>query len=183
MFAQPALGSLLHVTHFHQWPFWNPYKCGAMPMLGNPESGIVTPFLLFYLILGLIPGMLLDEIYLHVAIMFAGGYVFGRELGLVPLAALVLAAMFAVEFLAIAPCCSWSPQLSFRRVHSVDPGAAARGRAGCGNDAEVYSDRDGQCARQKSYDQREYQVTRQYAIVVRAANPPVMPSAAISDTE
>jgi hypothetical protein len=81
------------LTHFHQLPFWNPYKCGGMPMLGNPESAIVTPFLLLYLIFGLIPGMLL-EIYLHVAIMFAGGYVLGRELGLVPLAALVLAAMF-----------------------------------------------------------------------------------------
>lgn len=81
------------LTHFHQLPFWNPYKCGGMPMLGNPESAIVTPFLLLYLIFGLIPGMLL-EIYLHVAIMFAGGYVLGRELRLVPLAALVLAAMF-----------------------------------------------------------------------------------------
>ena len=37
---------------------------------------------------------MLLEVYLHVAIMFAGGYVFGRELGLVPFAALVLAAMF-----------------------------------------------------------------------------------------
>ena len=37
---------------------------------------------------------MLLEIYLHVAIMFAGCYVFGRELGLVPRAALVLAAMF-----------------------------------------------------------------------------------------
>ena len=37
---------------------------------------------------------MLLEIYLHVAIMFAGGYIFGRELGLVPLAALVLAAFF-----------------------------------------------------------------------------------------
>ena len=37
---------------------------------------------------------MLLEIYLHVAIMFAGCYLFGRELGLVPLAALVLAAMF-----------------------------------------------------------------------------------------
>ncbi len=81
------------IAHFHQLPFWNPYKCGGMPMLGNPESGIITPFILLYLVFGLIPGMLL-EIYLHIAIMFAGGYVFGRELGLVPLAALVLAAMF-----------------------------------------------------------------------------------------
>ena len=93
MFAQLRWVPYYTLTHFHQLPFWNPYKCGGMPMLGNPESAIVTPFLLLYLLFGLIPGMLL-EIYLHVAIMFAGGYVFGRELGLVPRAALVLAAMF-----------------------------------------------------------------------------------------
>ena len=93
MFTQLRWVPYYTLTHFHQLPFWNPYKCGGMPMLGNPESAIVTPFLLLYLVFGLIPGMLL-EIYLHVAIMFAGGYVFGRELGLVPRAALVLAAMF-----------------------------------------------------------------------------------------
>jgi hypothetical protein len=93
MFTQLRWVPYYALTHFHQLPFWNPYKCGGMPMLGNPESAIVTPFLLLYLIFGLIPGMLL-EIYLHIAIMFAGGYVFGRELGLVPRAALVLAAMF-----------------------------------------------------------------------------------------
>ncbi len=93
MFAQLRWVPYYTLTHFHQLPFWNPYKCGGMPMLGNPESAIVTPFILIYLIFGLVPGMIL-EIYLHVAIMFAGGYLFGRELGLVPLAALVLAAMF-----------------------------------------------------------------------------------------
>jgi hypothetical protein len=93
MFTQLRWVPYYTLAHFHQLPFWNPYKCGGMPMLGNPESAIVTPFLLLYLLFGLIPGMLL-EIYLHVAIMFAGGYVFGRELGLVPRAALVLAAMF-----------------------------------------------------------------------------------------
>ena len=93
MFTQLRWVPYYTLTHFHQLPFWNPYKCGGMPMLGNPESAIVTPFLLLYLVFGLIPGMLL-EIYLHVAIMFAGCYVFGRELGLVPRAALVLAAMF-----------------------------------------------------------------------------------------
>ena len=93
MFAQLRWVPYYSLVHFHQLPYWNPYKCGGMPMLGNPESGIVTPFILLYLLFGLNPGMLL-EVYLHVAIMFAGGYVFGRELGLVPLAALVLAAMF-----------------------------------------------------------------------------------------
>jgi len=88
------------LTHFHQLPFWNPYKCGGMAMLGNPESAIVTPFIVLYLAFGLMPGMILD-IYLHLAIAFAGGYVFGRELGLRPLACVVLASVF--------PSSSWLP--------------------------------------------------------------------------
>src|ERR1700686_5187854 len=32
------------ITQFHQLPFWNPYKCGGMGMLGNPESMVVSPF-------------------------------------------------------------------------------------------------------------------------------------------
>jgi hypothetical protein len=88
------------LTHFHQWPYWNPYKCGGLPMLGNPESAIVTPFLLIYLVGGLLAGLYL-EIYLHIAIAFAGGYVLGRELGLRPIACVVLAGMF--------PSSSWLP--------------------------------------------------------------------------
>lgn len=88
------------LTHFHQWPFWNPYKCGGMSMIGNPESGIVTPFLLIYLVGGLLAGIFL-EIYLHIAIAFVGGYVLGRELGLRPVACIVLAGMF--------PSSSWLP--------------------------------------------------------------------------
>jgi len=88
------------LTHYHQWPFWNPYKCGGMSMLGNPESAIVTPFLIIYLVGGLLPGIFL-EIYLHIAIAFVGGYVLGRELGLRPIACVVLAGMF--------PSSSWLP--------------------------------------------------------------------------
>jgi hypothetical protein len=81
------------LTHFHQLPFWNPYKCGGMPMIGNPESSIVTPFLLPYLVFGLVPGVLM-EIYLHLALLFAGGYALGKEFGFVPTASIVLAAVF-----------------------------------------------------------------------------------------
>jgi len=88
------------LTHFHQWPYWNPYKCGGMSMIGNPESGIVTPFLFIYLAGGLLAGIFL-EIYLHIAIAFAGGYVLGRELGLRTIACVVLAGMF--------PSSSWLP--------------------------------------------------------------------------
>jgi hypothetical protein len=88
------------LSHFHQVPFWNPYRCGGMSMLGNPESGIVTPFIALYFLFGLMPGMIL-EIYLHLALAFAGGYVLGRELGLKPLPSIVLAAIF--------PSSSWLP--------------------------------------------------------------------------
>ena len=86
------------VVHFHQLPFWNPYKCGGMGMLSNPESSIVTPFFLLYLLTGLCTGLYLD-IYLHLVIMFTGGYVLGRALGLRKIAATVNATMF--------PASSW----------------------------------------------------------------------------
>ena len=81
------------LTHFHQFPFWSPYKCGGMSIIGNPEGAVVTPFILPYLLFGMASGVIL-EIFLHLAIMFAGGYVLGRELGLRPLACVALAGMF-----------------------------------------------------------------------------------------
>jgi hypothetical protein len=86
------------VTHFGQLPYWNPYRCGGMPMLGNPESGIVTPFFLLYLVFGPYAGLYL-EIFLHLAIAFAGGYLLARVMGLTRLAAVVCAGAF--------PASSW----------------------------------------------------------------------------
>ena len=86
------------VTHFHQLPFWNPYRCGGMAMLGNPESAIITPFFLLYLLLGMHAGLYL-EIFLHLALAFAGGYVLARVLGLNLLGRVVCAAAF--------PASSW----------------------------------------------------------------------------
>jgi hypothetical protein len=81
------------LAHFHQFPFWSPYKCGGMSMIGNPEGATITLFILPYLLFGMASGVIF-EIYLHLAIMFAGGYVFGRELGVRPLACVALAGMF-----------------------------------------------------------------------------------------
>jgi hypothetical protein len=100
LFAQLRWVPYYTLSHFHQFPFWDPYRCGGMTVLGYPESATVTPFMALYLAFGLMPGMIL-EIYLHLAIGFAGGYVLGRELGLRPLACVVLAAVF--------PSSSWLP--------------------------------------------------------------------------
>ena len=86
------------VAHFHQFPFWNPYKCGGMPMLGNPEAIVATPFLLLDMAIGLIAGVYL-QIVLHLALGFAGAYVLARVLGLGTIAGLVLGSAFL--------SCSW----------------------------------------------------------------------------
>jgi hypothetical protein len=86
------------VVHFHELPFWNPYRCGGMAMLGNPESGIITPFILFYLWFGVCAGLYL-EILLHLAIAFAGGYLLARVMDLTRPAAFVCASAF--------PASSW----------------------------------------------------------------------------
>jgi hypothetical protein len=87
------------ITHFHQFPLWNPFKCGGLPMLGNPEAVVATPFLLLHLAFGLIAGLYL-QIILHLALGFAGGYVLARVMGLGAIAGLVLSSVF-FDFVAV----------------------------------------------------------------------------------
>jgi hypothetical protein len=88
------------VVHFHQFPLWNPWKCGGMAMLGNPQSRFVTPFFLLHLLCGFMVGAHLD-VTLHLAIAWAGGYVLARVIGLGPIAAVAMATIF--------PASSWFP--------------------------------------------------------------------------
>jgi hypothetical protein len=81
------------LVHFHQIPLWDPYKCGGIPEIGEPQTRIVNPFFVLYLIFGVVTGMHL-EIILHLALAFSGGYLLGRLMGLRPLAALATAAIF-----------------------------------------------------------------------------------------
>jgi hypothetical protein len=81
------------VAHFHQFPFWNPYKCGGMPLWANPSSRFLTPFFLMNFIVGPTISIHL-EVILHLALMFAGCYTFARVLRLDVRAALVAGAVF-----------------------------------------------------------------------------------------
>jgi hypothetical protein len=86
------------VVHFHQIPLWNPWKCGGMAMLGNPQSRFVTPFFLLHLIFGYVVGAHLS-LTLHLAIAWAGGYALARVIGLRPVGAVAAATIF--------PASSW----------------------------------------------------------------------------
>jgi len=82
------------ITHFHQFPFWNPYKCGGMPVLVNPVSALFTPFLLLDLWFGPVTGARL-QIVAHIAIAFGGAYALARVLGISKLGAIACASAFA----------------------------------------------------------------------------------------
>ena len=86
--------SVYTVTHFHQFPFWNPYECGGIPMLANPHSRILTPFFLLSLLSGPWVGLHL-EIVLHLAAAWIGGYVLARVQGMKPVAGVVCGSVFA----------------------------------------------------------------------------------------
>jgi hypothetical protein len=82
------------IRHFHQFPLWNPYNCGGMPLIGNPQSAILTPFLLLDLMFGPVIGARL-RIIVDIAIGFSGAYVLARELGISKLGAVACAIAFA----------------------------------------------------------------------------------------
>ena len=86
------------IWRFHQIPLWNPYKCGGIPALGNPQERILTPFTLVHLLAGPIAGLYL-EVPLHFAVAWSGGYMLARVLRMSRLAAIGVATVF--------PASSW----------------------------------------------------------------------------
>src|SRR5271155_193999 len=74
------------IVHFVQFPLWDPYKCGGIPLLANPQSIYLTPLFALDLLLGPEIGVHL-EVVAHIAIAFAGAYFLARVLRLRPLAA------------------------------------------------------------------------------------------------
>jgi len=92
-FMETAWAASYTVNHFRQIPFWDPYKCGGVPLLAYPESRVLTPFFLLHLFCP--PSIALNlELIIHLAIGWAGAYLLGRLLGLAYLPAVVCASLF-----------------------------------------------------------------------------------------
>ena len=106
-FTETAWAASYTVNHFGQLPSWDPYKCGGVPLLADPQSRIFTPFFLLHLAFGPIIAMKL-ELTIHVAIAWAGGYLLARLLELGSLPAAVCASVF--------PSSSWV-YLHFAAAH------------------------------------------------------------------
>ena len=82
------------ISHFHQFPFWNPYKCGGIPLFADPQSAVLTPFLLVDLLFGPEIGLNLFSIA-HAAIAFGGAYFLARVLRISKIGAVACAVAFA----------------------------------------------------------------------------------------
>jgi hypothetical protein len=82
------------VHQYHRFPLWNPFECGGMPLLGDPQSHFFSPWFFLTLIFGPVVGLHL-EVILYDAIAWAGGYVLGRVLGMRRISAICTGTVFA----------------------------------------------------------------------------------------
>lgn len=87
------------LTRYGEWPLWDPYHCGGITILGNPQSQHMSPLYLLALLAGPTLG---SKLFLcaHAWAGFAGMYLFARrehDLG-VPGAALASLAWAASGF-------------------------------------------------------------------------------------
>jgi len=82
------------LINFHQFPFWNPYRCGGMPMFAHPQSTLLSPFTLLDLIFGPVVGVHV-QIIAAIAIAFGGAYFLARVLAISKAGAVACAITFA----------------------------------------------------------------------------------------
>ena len=79
---------------YHQFPFWNPFLCGGMPLLGDPQSHFFSPWFLLTLIFRPMVSLRM-QVVLYDAIAWSGGYVLARVLGVRRISAICTATAFA----------------------------------------------------------------------------------------
>lgn len=89
-YAEAATSSLLE---HGELPSWNPYLCGGTPLLAHPESRVLTPFFLLYLVLSAGVAMQWD-IALHFLVAVLGMVLLLRQERAPLMAALIGALVF-----------------------------------------------------------------------------------------
>jgi hypothetical protein len=82
------------VRQYHQFPLWNPFECGGIALLGDPQSHFLSPWFFLTIVFGPVIGLHI-EVILYSAIAWAGGYFLGRVLGLRRISAICTATAFA----------------------------------------------------------------------------------------
>jgi hypothetical protein len=66
------------VSRFGEWPLWDPFHCGGVPILGNPESQVYSPWFLLSFVVGTVIAVKLMVLG-HIACAAAGVYWLARR--------------------------------------------------------------------------------------------------------
>ncbi|MRR06355.1 MAG: hypothetical protein EG828_05335 [Deltaproteobacteria bacterium] len=54
----------ISVFEYHQFPLWNPYFGGGMPLIGNPQAGYLSPIFVLTALFGVVAGLKI-AVWLH----------------------------------------------------------------------------------------------------------------------
>lgn len=90
------------LVRFGEWPVWDPFHCGGVTILGNPESQLYTPLFWLSFALGTVPASKVFLV-LHIAAALSGMYWLARSeyaLAWVP-------AAFAASAWGLSGCFAW----------------------------------------------------------------------------
>ena len=66
------------ISRFGEWPLWDPFHCGGVPILGNPESQVYSPWFLLSFVFGTVIAVKLMVLG-HMACAAAGVYWLARR--------------------------------------------------------------------------------------------------------
>ncbi len=82
------------ILTYHQFPLWDPYKCGGMAQFANPQVPVISIQMLLALLFGTMDGIKLS-IFLHGIIGFVGFYYLARHFKLSYLGSTLAAVIFS----------------------------------------------------------------------------------------
>lgn len=89
----PIKHILVEVLRAGEWPLWNPYLHGGLPLLADLSSAVLYPTFVLYLVLP-VPTALTLELVIHVLASAAALYVLARRLGLSQPSAVLAGAVY-----------------------------------------------------------------------------------------
>ncbi len=82
------------LLEYHQFPVWNPYKCGGVVQFGNPQVAVISIQTVFALIFGTLKGIKLS-IFFHGTLGLIGFYLLAKQYKLSKLGSLLAAIIFS----------------------------------------------------------------------------------------
>jgi len=86
--------SRVSLLDFHQFPLWNPFKCGGSVQFANPQIAVISLQTIFALLFGTLSGIKFS-IFFHGVIGFIGFYFLAKQTRLSTLGSLLAAILFS----------------------------------------------------------------------------------------